>query len=95
VAGAVGVLLAYPLLPLSDRVAAYFTRRNKGVREAEMRLLTLLPGMVVAPAGLILYGITAQNLGHWFGYFAGVCMCNWGALFYFTNTLVTVALQHY
>jgi hypothetical protein len=44
--------------------------------------------MVIAPAGLICYGVTAQNQGNWFGLMAGVAMTNWGAYFYFTNTLV-------
>ena len=88
VAGAIGVLLAWPFLPLSDRVAAYFTRKNNGIREAEMRLVTLFPGMIISPAGLILYGLAAQYQLNWFAYMAGVCMSNFGSLFYFTNTLV-------
>jgi hypothetical protein len=57
------------------------------IREAEMRLGVLLPAMFIAPAGLILYGFTAQRDLHWIGYMAGVAMCNWGAYFYFTFTL--------
>lgn len=87
-AGAAGFFLAFPFTFVSDRVAAYLTRRNNGIREAEMRLVILLPAMVIAPAGLICYGMTAQNKGHWFGYMAGVAMTNWGAYWYFTNTLV-------
>jgi hypothetical protein len=55
-----------------------------------MRLVTLLPAMVIAPAGLICYGMTAQNQSHWFGYMAGVAMSNWGSYWYFTNTLVRI-----
>ena len=87
-ASAAGYLLSFPLTPLSDWVAAYLTRKNNGIREAEMRLTVLFPAMVIAPAGLICYGLTAQNQGHWMGYMAGVAMTNWGAYFYFTNTLV-------
>ena len=43
--------------------------------------------MLVAPAGLIVYGFTAQRNLHWFGYFAGVAMVNWSAYFYFSFTL--------
>ena len=57
------------------------------IREAEMRLGVLLPGMLIAPAGLIVYGMTAEKDLHWFGYMAGVAMVNWGAYFYFTFTL--------
>jgi hypothetical protein len=92
-ANAVGYLLSFPLTFVSDRVAAIMTRRNNGIREAEMRLLVLLPAMVIAPAGLICYGVTAQNQGNWFGLMAGVAMTNWGAYFYFTNTLVRSVLD--
>jgi hypothetical protein len=40
-----------------------------------------------APAGLVVYGVTAQNQLHWIGYFAGVAMTDWGSYFYFTFTL--------
>lgn len=52
-----------------------------------MRLPVLLPAMLIAPAGLLVYGFTAQRDLHWTGYFAGVVMCNWGAFFYFSFTL--------
>jgi len=87
VASAVGYLLAAPFTFTSDRVAAHFTRKNGGVREAEMRLSVMLPAMLIAPAGLIVYGLTAQNNLHWFGYFAGVAMDQWGSYFYFSFTL--------
>ncbi|KAF4627882.1 hypothetical protein G7Y89_g10268 [Cudoniella acicularis] len=82
-----GYILAIPLTFTSDRLAAHLTRRNNGIREAEMRLPVLLPAMIIAPAGLILYGLTAQYNAHWFGYMAGVAMVNWGAYFYFSFTL--------
>jgi hypothetical protein len=87
VGNAVGYILAIPFTTTSDRLAAYLTRRNHGIREAEMRLGVLLPAMFVGPAGLIVYGFTAQRNLHWFGYFAGVAMCNWSAYFYFTFSL--------
>jgi hypothetical protein len=52
-------------------------RRNDDIREAEMRLGVLLPAAVVAPAGLVVYGMTAEHRLHWVGYFFGVAMCNW------------------
>lgn len=84
---AVGYLLAVPFTTSSDRLAAYLTKRNNHIREAEMRLGVLLPAMLIGPASLIVYGYTAQYNLHWFGYFAGVAMCNWSAYFYFTFTL--------
>lgn len=82
-----GYLLAVPFTTSSDRLAAYLTKKNNGIREAEMRLGVLIPAMFIGPASLIVYGYTAQENLHWFGYFAGVAMCNWSAYFYFTFTL--------
>ena len=43
-----------------------------------MRLGVMLPAMVIGPAGLIVYGLTAERNLHWVGYFAGVAMVDWG-----------------
>ena len=87
VGSAVGYFIAIPFTTASDRLAAWSTKRNGMIREAEMRLPVLLIPMLIAPAGLVVYGFTAQRDLHWFGYFAGVAMCNFGAYFYFTYTL--------
>ncbi len=71
----------------SDRLAARLTRKNGGIREAEMRLGVMLPVMLLSPAGLILYGFAAEKNLHWIAYFAGVTMNNFGSYFYFTFTL--------
>lgn len=47
----------------------------------------MLPAMLIGPAGLVVYGCTAQYKLHWVGYFAGVAMVDWSALFFFTFTL--------
>lgn len=83
----IGYALAVPFTFTSDRLAAHLTKRNNHVREAEMRLGVLLPAMIIAPAGLIVYGMTAHLHLHWIGYFAGVAMVDWGSYFYFTFTL--------
>ena len=82
-----GYLLALPFLPASDRLAARLTKKNNGIREAEMRLGVLFPAMIIAPVGLILFGMTAQKDLHWIGYFFGVGLVQWAAYFYFTVTL--------
>ncbi|OAG11788.1 putative MFS transporter [Paraphaeosphaeria sporulosa] len=82
-----GFMFALPFLSSSDRLAAHYTRKNGGIREAEMRLGVMLPAMIIAPAGVILYGLAAQNNLHWTAYFFGVAMDQWGALFYFSFTL--------
>lgn len=77
----VGYALAVPLTWTSDRLAARLTKKNNGIREAEMRLGVLIPAAIIAPCGLIVYGLTAQHQLHWFGYFAGVAMTDWGSYF--------------
>ena len=52
-----------------------------------MRLGVMLPAMVIGPAGLVLYGLTAQHNLHWMGYFSGVVMVDWAAYFYYTFAL--------
>jgi hypothetical protein len=86
-ASLLGYLLAIPFTTSSDRLAARLTRRNGGLREAEMRLGVMLPVMLLAPAGLVVYGFAAQRDLHWVAYFAGVAMTSFGGYFYFTFTL--------
>lgn len=52
-----------------------------------MRLGVLLPIILLAPAGLLVYGFAAQRDLHWIAYFFGVAMENFGAYFFFTFTL--------
>jgi len=43
--------------------------------------------MLVGPAGLVLYGFTAQRSLHWIGFFFGSGMMAWSAFFYFSFTI--------
>jgi len=83
----IGYALAVPFASSSDRIAAWLTSRNNSIREAEMRLWVLLPVCLIAPAGLILYGFTAERNLHWIGYFAGVAMVDFVSYFYFSFVL--------
>lgn len=94
VATIIGYGAAVPFTTSSDRLAARLTRRNGMVREAEMRLGVCLPAMLIAPAGLVVFGFTAQRDLHWVGYFAGVVMTQWSSYFYFTFVLA-YALDSY
>lgn len=87
VATFLGFLLAIPFTASSDRLAAYLTRKNGGIREAEMRLGVMLPVVLLAPAALILYGFAAERDLHWVAYFFAVAMSSFGSYFYFTFTL--------
>ena len=50
---------------VSDYVADYFTKRNGGIREPEMRLPAMTVGLICCPLGLILYGIGIEQKLHW------------------------------
>ncbi|OKP15099.1 hypothetical protein PENSUB_2247 [Penicillium subrubescens] len=95
VASFVGYLLALPFSSTSDRLAAYRTKRNNGIRESEMRLPALFPALLLAPAGLIVYGFTAERNLHWIGFFAGVAMDQFASYFYFTFTLAYAVDSYY
>lgn len=60
-----------------------------------MRLGVLLPAMLIAPCGLILYGLAAQYKLHWFAYFAGVAMVDFAGYFYFSFTLAYAVDSYY
>ncbi|KAK4244436.1 major facilitator superfamily domain-containing protein [Corynascus novoguineensis] len=94
VASLLGYLLAIPFTTSSDRLAARLTRRNNSIREAEMRLGVMLPVVLIAPAGLIVYGLAAERNLHWVAYFAGVAMNNFAAYFFFTFTLAYAIDSH-
>jgi MFS family permease len=49
----------------SDWVADYFTRRNDGIREPEMRLPAIMIGAITGPLALALYGCGIHWKMHW------------------------------
>ncbi|KAL8284342.1 hypothetical protein RB597_001587 [Gaeumannomyces tritici] len=87
VATVIGYVLAFFFTSSSDRLAALLTKRNGGIREAEMRLGVMLPAMVIAPTGLVLFGLAAERNLHWVVYFLGVGFTQFASYFYFTFTL--------
>lgn len=49
----------------TEVVADYFTKRNGGVREPEMRIPAIIISVLAAPTALILFGVGIQNRLHW------------------------------
>lgn len=49
----------------SDAVLRRMSRRNGGVRTPEMRLRAMLPGVLLTPAGFLLYGWALNAHYHW------------------------------
>ncbi|KAI1802345.1 putative MFS transporter [Daldinia bambusicola] len=94
-AAVVGYGLAVPFTSSSDKLAAFFTKRNNGIREAEMRLGVMVIPMIVGPAGIVLYGLTAERGLHWICLFIGGAMNYWAAYFYFSFTLAYAVDSYY
>ena len=51
--------------PLSDTVAARLTKRNRGIREPEMRLLAMIPYVIIMIIGNIVVAIGYQRGWDW------------------------------
>jgi MFS family permease len=51
--------------PLQDRIYAALKRRYGGVGRPEYRVPMMVPGAVLLPVGLIIYGWTAEYKTHW------------------------------
>lgn len=66
IASCVGSALGIPAGGhLGDIVADYFTRKNGGIREPEMRLPAMTLSLVTAPLAMVLYGVGIQKRLHW------------------------------
>lgn len=59
----------------SDMIADFFTRRNGGIREPEMRLPAIAVSLVTGPLALILYGVGIGNGLHWMVPTLGLGLC--------------------
>lgn len=76
--------------PFSDWVAARATRKNNGVREAEMRLPALIPYMVPTILSLILGGIGYQRSWGW----GHIIVWGYGLAGLSVTTVPTIAIAY-
>ena len=83
----VGFLLAFIFTPISDRLSAWSTRRNNGIRESEMRLPILFIPCFLGPIGMIIYGLALEYQLSWVALVFPVAIVNFASYFYFTNAL--------
>ncbi|KAH6659633.1 major facilitator superfamily domain-containing protein [Truncatella angustata] len=60
--------------PLQDRVYAGLKRRNGGPGRPEYRVPMMVPGAILVPSGLLIYGWTAEYKTHWIGPNIGACI---------------------
>jgi MFS family permease len=87
--GAQGLVFISPLLgslagtylagPLADQIATWFTARNLGFREPEMRLPTCIVAAFLTFVGALISGLTYHYQTHWVGPIVGFGVLSAGA----------------
>jgi hypothetical protein len=60
-----GLIGLFTAGPLSDMVAAWLTKRNRGIREPEMRLLTMIPYVIIMIIGNVVVAIGYERSWDW------------------------------
>ncbi|TVY12582.1 putative MFS-type transporter protein [Lachnellula arida] len=65
---------------LSDQVADFFTKRNGGFREPEMRLPAVMISVITTPLALLLYGAGIQYNLHWMCPTVGLALLNFSVV---------------
>ncbi|KAJ0373622.1 hypothetical protein COL26b_008222 [Colletotrichum chrysophilum] len=93
IAGIIGAAAGIPAGGhLGDKVADWFTLRNGGIRDPEMRLPAMVISMISTPLALILYGVGIANQLHWICPTLGLGLSLFGFLLsFYTNTWIEQA----
>ncbi|WBW72464.1 transmembrane transporter [Schizosaccharomyces osmophilus] len=63
---------------LGDYIVIWFAKRNKGVKEAEMRLWMMILPCIINPLGLFLFGIGTARHWHWAPTYVGLGCIGFG-----------------
>ncbi|KAI3400270.1 hypothetical protein diail_3651 [Diaporthe ilicicola] len=79
---------------LGDVVADYFTSKNGGIREPEMRLPAILPSLITTPLALVLYGVGIQKQLHWMCPTIGLGLLNF-SIVQATNIVLVYVIDAY
>lgn len=79
---------------LGDVVADYFTNKNGGIREPEMRLPAILPSLITTPLALVLYGVGIQKQLHWICPTIGLGLLNF-SIVQATNIVLVYVIDAY
>ncbi|KAI1810484.1 MFS general substrate transporter [Poronia punctata] len=74
----------------SDRYVASRMAKNGGRRIPEQRIILLPPGSVLMPAGLFIYGWTAQYKVHWIVPIIAEGICGFGLMMIFFSTILYI-----
>jgi MFS family permease len=79
---------------VNDRIYKALRARNDGVGKPEFRVPIMLPGAVLVPTGLFIYGWTAQYHTHWIFPNIGTCIFAAGVIIGF-QSLQTYIVDSY
>jgi len=79
---------------VGDKTADYFTKRNNGIREPEMRLPAMMFSLISTPLSLILYGVGIQNKLHWMCPTVGLALLNF-SIVQGTNVALVYTIDSY
>lgn len=75
----VGSLLGtYLCGPLADRIANYYTKKNDGIREPEMRLPTCAIAATLTFVGALVLGLCLEHHTQWMGPIVGIGILSTG-----------------
>lgn len=66
--------------PANDRIYAYLKRRHGGQDCPEYRIWLMIPGAIIVPAGLLIYGWSAAAEMHWILPNLGIAVYSFGLL---------------
>jgi MFS family permease len=83
-----GTLGMFTAGPLSDWVANYQTKRNRGVREPEMRLVSMIPFVILSAIGMVVVGVGFDRKWPW----EAVIVVGFGAVGLMTVSLSTIGI---
>jgi MFS family permease len=76
IAAVIGSIIGIPAGGhLGDMTADYFTKRNGGIRDPEMRLPAMMLCLITTPLGLVLYGVGIEHKLHWICPTIGLGLC--------------------
>lgn len=79
---------------LGDKTADFFTKRNGGIREPEMRLPAIIFSLISTPLSLILYGVGIQKGLHWMCPTVGLALLNFSVV-QATNVALVYTIDAY
>jgi len=71
---------------LSDPLIQKLAARNNGVLEPEFRIPPMIPAALIIPAGLFIYGWTAQYQVHWIVPILGTALVGFGLITTFVSS---------